>query len=157
MQHDGQRGTDGRLVVPVPGTANGAVAAHVDLASGAVVPTRTSFRRREVRLDERAWVHLLGRRGGADLSVERFNGWRRAVLPLLTTASGRAFSQSPEVLETLAAQLEQRRPKGWDEVAPVLRAQARHVADAGDPRRSPVASKVGPGGGAGSALGALWG
>ena len=128
---------EGTVVFPRLGPG-ATTAARLDRATGLVTPPETSWRRRPVTLDRRPYVYLRGNNVRVDLQVERFNGWRVAAIPLYAVGTWGAAVQPAELLRTLAAEIEARRPKNGDRILEALDEQL------GILRRDPDRLDVGP-------------
>jgi hypothetical protein len=126
--------------------ARGEVAGTYDPATGVLSPARTSWRIRPVAAERRAYLMLGSRRDGVDLALERFNGWRRAAVPLLVLTRQHEACQPAPTLRALADDLARRGPRDVEGVVGLLRAQADHLDRGGDLRSSPLSRKIGGGG-----------
>ncbi|WP_028051140.1 hypothetical protein [Cellulomonas sp. URHD0024] len=128
------------------GPEKGSPAGTFDCGTGVLTPVRTSLMVKPVRLERRAYVHLRGRKTGVDLSVERFNGWRQARVPLLESVGSDYVSQPPEVVRPLIAEIEARRPIWADKLLPALVENANLVEKDRSLLSSLLARRVGAGG-----------
>lgn len=126
--------------------AAGGAAGTYDPASGTLTPARTTWRMRPVVAERRAVLMFGGHRHGVDLALERFNGWRRAAVPLLVLAPGHEACQDERTLRALADDLARRGPRDVEGVVAMLRAQADHLAAGHDLRSSPLSRRIGSGG-----------
>lgn len=107
-----------------------------------VVSHSTLLGTRKVALGEADKVELADNRGGALLLRVRRRGARRPVyLPVLLLTDHVRRSQSPDVLEALAEQVETWAPQRRA-VAGQLRRQADHLRTGGSAENSPLASLV---------------
>ncbi|HEY0215425.1 MAG TPA: hypothetical protein VGC57_03420 [Cellulomonas sp.] len=155
MQQTGPDRSSSRVVFRALGPdAAGQPAAELDLGTGVLTPARTTWRTRAVVIDRRALVLLQGRKTRVHLAVERANGWRRAVVPLLEIGRDHRASQTVDVLLALADVLESRDAREQTKVVALLREQVQHLERGGDLAASPLTRTVGLGGGGGlSAIG----
>ena len=122
------------------------VAGTFDRTTGLLTPTRRTWRIRPVVAERRAYVMFSGHRHGVELALERFNGWKRASVPLLELGRDHEASQSADLLRGVAAELERRAPKDVGAVVPLLRAQADYLMGGGALRTSPLTRRLGSGG-----------
>ncbi|WP_309133968.1 hypothetical protein [Cellulomonas sp.] len=118
--------------------ATGQVAGTLDRRTGVLTPTRRTTRTRPVVVDRRAHVLLVAHRRGVDLSVERWRGVRRAVVPLVRVHERHEASQSAELFAELAVELDRRNPRDVPRTVVMLRDQARWLADGHSVRTSPL-------------------
>ncbi len=147
-------GGDALVFLVLDAGATGQVAGTLDVASGLLSPARRTWTVRPVVAERRAYVNLKVHRTGVDLSLERLNGWRRAVVPLIRLQKGHEASQSAELFQALAAVLERHGPRDPGRAIPRLAAQGRHLAEGNAVRSSPLTAL--PGGGAFGFLATDW-
>ncbi|MFI2753742.1 hypothetical protein ACGIF2_09935 [Cellulomonas sp. P22] len=118
-------------------------AARLDLSSGLLTPAQTSWRRRPVVIDGKAFAEVRGRKDGVDLVVERANGWRVASAPLLEVTQSSAVTAPPELLDGLADAIDRFGPRGAADAVALLRLQSRYLRhDGGPAQTSPFARRV---------------
>ncbi|QGQ20573.1 hypothetical protein GC089_17000 [Cellulomonas sp. JZ18] len=118
--------------------ASDPVAGTFDRVTGLLTPTRRTWRIRPVLADDRAYVTFVVHRRGVDLALDRFNGWRRARVPLVRVHRQHQASQSAEVVRELAADLRWRRVRDHGSALELLADQARWLEDGREVRTSPL-------------------